>query len=108
MDFGILGPLAVWKDGRELGLGGVKQRSVLCVLLLRANEPVAVTTIVDELWGAEPPPTAVKAVQVHVFHLRKVLGEGALETSRRDMSFASSLPRSTRSGSSGWPSGADC
>ena len=44
--FGILGPLAVWKDGRELPLGGAKQRALLGVLLLRANEVVPTAKLV--------------------------------------------------------------
>ena len=39
--------------------------------------------LVDEVWGAQPPPTAVKTVQVYVSQLRKVLGEGVLETRGR-------------------------
>src|ERR1700730_7165193 len=80
MEFGVLGPLAVWEDGRELPLGGAKQRALLGVLLLRANEVVPTAKLVDELWGERPPSTAVKAVQVYVSQLRKALGEGVLET----------------------------
>ena len=80
MDFGILGPLAAWDGERELRLGGAKQRSVLAVLLLHANELVPTAKLVDELWGERPPPTAVKAVQIQVSQLRKLLGEGVLET----------------------------
>src|SRR5437867_8846538 len=80
MEFGILGPLAVWKDGEELPVGAPKQRAVLASLLLRANEVVPATTLVDELWGEQPPATAVKAVQVYVSRLRKLLGDGVLET----------------------------
>jgi DNA-binding SARP family transcriptional activator len=36
VEYGILGPLTVSLRGRELRLGGAKQRSVLAVLLLRA------------------------------------------------------------------------
>ena len=80
VEYGILGPLTVSRDGRELRLGGAKQRSVLAVLLLRANELVPTARLVDELWGERPPPTAVKAVQVQVSQLRKLLDAGALET----------------------------
>ena len=34
MEFRILGPLQVLAEGRELPLGGAKQRAVLAVLLL--------------------------------------------------------------------------
>jgi hypothetical protein len=47
MEFGLLGPLAVWKDGREVPIGAAKQRAALAVLLLRANEPVPKETLID-------------------------------------------------------------
>ena len=50
------------------------------MLLLRPNELVPTARIVDELWGEQPPATAVKTVQVFVSQLRKALGEGVLET----------------------------
>ncbi|HEY2220193.1 MAG TPA: BTAD domain-containing putative transcriptional regulator [Gaiellaceae bacterium] len=82
MEFGILGPLVVWNEGDELVLGGAKQRALLALLLLHANEPVPSTTLVDELWGERPPATAAKAVQVYVSQLRKALGDGVVETRR--------------------------
>ena len=80
MEYGILGPLAVWQDGRELQLGAAKQRALLAVLLLHAGETMPTERLVDELWGERPPATAVKAVQVQVSQLRKLLGEGVVET----------------------------
>jgi DNA-binding SARP family transcriptional activator/class 3 adenylate cyclase len=78
--YGILGSLTVWDGDLELSLGGPRQRALLAVLLLRANELVPTARLVDELWGERPPPTAVKTVQVYVSQLRKVLGEKAIET----------------------------
>ncbi len=80
MEFGILGPLAVWTDGSELALGAPKQRALLALLLLRRNELVPTATLVDLLWGERPPATAVKAVQVYVSQLRKALGDTTVET----------------------------
>jgi DNA-binding SARP family transcriptional activator len=84
MDFRILGPLEVVSehDG-PVALGGVKQRSLLAVLLLQANELVSSDRLIDRLWGATPPVTAAKSVQVYVSRLRKVLGEGRLATHGR-------------------------
>lgn len=39
--------------------------------------------LVDGLWGGSPPPTALKSLQVYVSQLRKVLGDGVLETRGR-------------------------
>ena len=73
MDFRLLGPLAVADRHRTLALGGVKQRSLLAVLLLHANEVVAADRLIEELWGESPPPTAGKALNVHVSQLRNPL-----------------------------------
>jgi YVTN family beta-propeller protein len=73
MEFRILGPLEVCSEGRQLSLGGAKQRAVLAVLLLRRNEVVSTDRLIDELWGDRPPATAAKTVQVYVSQLRKAL-----------------------------------
>src|SRR5574337_1067835 len=80
MEFRILGPLAVEDDGRVLKLGGAKQRGLLALLLLHANEPVARDRLIDELWGDRPPETVATAVQVHVSQLRKALGQDRIVT----------------------------
>jgi DNA-binding SARP family transcriptional activator len=74
MEFRLLGPLDVIEQGRSLALGGVKQRSLLAVLLLNANQLVSADRLIDELWGQTPPRTASKGVQVYVSRLRKELG----------------------------------
>jgi DNA-binding SARP family transcriptional activator len=81
MEFRLLGPLDVVEHGGSLALGGVKQRSLLAVLLLNANQLVSADRLIDELWGQTPPRTASKGVQVYVSRLRKELGgEGRLAT----------------------------
>jgi predicted ATPase/DNA-binding SARP family transcriptional activator len=81
MRFGILGPLEVADDqGRELALGGRKQRAVLAVLLLHAGEVISSERLIDEVWRERAPATAVKTVQVYVSNLRKALGDGVLVT----------------------------
>jgi len=59
-----------------LPLGGTKQRGVLALLLLRANEVVSIDRLIDELWGESPPDSAANIVQGYVSHLRKVLEPG--------------------------------
>src|SRR4051812_8099864 len=80
MEFRILGPLEVLEEGRPFALGGAKQRALLAVLLLRANEVVSRGRLIDELWGGEPPDTAHTALQVHVSQLRKLLGRDTIVT----------------------------
>jgi DNA-binding SARP family transcriptional activator len=73
VEFRILGPLEVVEHGRSLPLGGARQRTLLALLLTRANEVVSSDRLIDELWGATPPRTAANALQYHVSRLRKAL-----------------------------------
>lgn len=80
MDLRVLGPLEVVADDRVLALGGPKQRAVLAHLILQAERVVAADRLIDGLWGDEPPETARNTLQTYVYRLRKVLGEGRLES----------------------------
>jgi YVTN family beta-propeller protein len=71
--FRILGPLEAEADGQPFRLGGEKQRALLAMLLLNANEVVSRERLIEGLWGDRPPETAQTALQVHVSQLRKVL-----------------------------------
>jgi DNA-binding SARP family transcriptional activator len=80
MDFRLLGPLEVAEHDRSVMLGGGKQRALLAVLLLHANDVVSTEQLVDEVWGESPPATVAKSIHVYVSRLRKQLGEGRLVT----------------------------
>src|SRR5919197_919788 len=80
MDFRILGPLQVFDGDVEVSLGSPKERALLAVLLLHARTVVSRERLIDELWGESPPPTAAKALNVHVSQLRKALTRNARET----------------------------
>ena len=80
MDYRVLGPLEVRDGERSLALGGTKQRALLALLLLSANRVVSRERLIDELWGDDPPETAVTTVQVYVSRLRKVLPADVLVT----------------------------
>jgi len=56
-----------------------KVRSVLALLLLQANQVVHVDTIIEELWGPNPPRSAVTIVQTYIYHLRKVFAAEKLD-----------------------------
>src|SRR5215470_10920667 len=73
MEYRILGPLEVVEAGHPVALGTLKERLVLAVLLLHANEFVSRERLIDDLWGEAPPPTAQEAVYVYVSKLRKAL-----------------------------------
>jgi DNA-binding SARP family transcriptional activator len=80
MDFRVLGPLEVIDGGRALALGGVKQRSLLAILLQHPNAIVSTDHLLAELWGDTPPASADNSIHVYVSRLRKVLGPDRLIT----------------------------
>ena len=88
MEFRILGPLEVEEGGRQIPLGGEKQRALLALLLLSRGRPVSTDRLIDEVWSGEPPATAVKSVQVYVTRLRRALGDGRLITRGRGYELA--------------------
>src|SRR3990172_12181042 len=73
LELRILGPLEARAGERSLPLGGAKQRALLAILLLHANEVVSTDRLIDELWGESPPETAANTLQVYVSQLRKAL-----------------------------------
>jgi predicted ATPase/DNA-binding SARP family transcriptional activator len=75
-----LGAVEARAEDRPLTLGGPKQRALLALLLLRTGEVVSREALVDALWGAEPPRSAVQSLQVYVHGLRQALGGGRIET----------------------------
>src|SRR3954468_9453491 len=79
LEFGILGPLEVTVDGAPVAINGRRQRSLLTVLLLRANETVTKERLVDLLWGEQAPKAAVPALQNAIGQLRRALGDDVIE-----------------------------
>src|SRR5512141_3212589 len=73
LEFRILGPVEVVRDGRSLPLGGARQRALVVDLTLHANEVLSADRLIDDIWGEEPPETASHLLHVYVSRLRKTL-----------------------------------
>jgi DNA-binding SARP family transcriptional activator/ABC-type transport system substrate-binding protein/streptogramin lyase len=71
MEFRLLGPLEVLRDGVAVPLAGAKQRALLAILLLHANEVVARDTLLEELWPGRLD--AGHSLDVQVSRLRAAL-----------------------------------
>jgi DNA-binding SARP family transcriptional activator/basic membrane lipoprotein Med (substrate-binding protein (PBP1-ABC) superfamily) len=73
MEFRVLGPLEARADGRPIALGGGKQRAVLAVLLLNANEVISMERLIDEVWGDRSPPSASHSLEAYISRIRQLL-----------------------------------
>jgi DNA-binding SARP family transcriptional activator len=82
LDFRILGPIEVVNGDRRLSLGGPKQRALLAMLLLHANEVVSSDRLIDELWSGEGREDGIKALQVAISRLRRALEPGLATDAR--------------------------
>jgi DNA-binding SARP family transcriptional activator/DNA-binding XRE family transcriptional regulator len=69
----VLGPLALWIDGREVGLGSAMQRTLLGLLAVTTGTPLRRDEITEVLWGAAVPDGAAGLVHSHVSRLRRRL-----------------------------------
>src|SRR5262249_13155838 len=80
VELGVLGPLQVRKDGAPVIIPGAKPRAILTMLGLHNGSVVSADTLIELLWGDDPPRTAAKAVQTHIPALRRTLGDGVVVT----------------------------
>jgi DNA-binding SARP family transcriptional activator len=67
-----MGPLDLSSCGREIDLGGPRQRVVLAMLALNPNRVVPVELLIDAVWSSAPPTTARAQIQICVSSLRKI------------------------------------
>ena len=80
LEFRLLGPLEALLDGEPIPLGGARQRALVALLLLRANEVVSRDRLIEDLWRDQAPETATNALAALVTRLRRVLPADVLVT----------------------------
>ena len=73
----LLGPVRVAHAGREIAIGGRRQRGLLALLALRRGRPVSSERLADELWEGKPPAGSDTTLRSYVSRLRAALGESA-------------------------------
>ncbi|MGH3814655.1 MAG: BTAD domain-containing putative transcriptional regulator [Pseudonocardiaceae bacterium] len=73
MEFAILGPLEVMDQHGHIEVSSAKERLLLAVLVVHANEVISADRLIEALWGTEPPATAANTLQTYISHLRRAL-----------------------------------
>ena len=80
MQIAMLGPLEVRaEDGGVADVPGARLRGLLIALALRPGRVVPRASLIDWIWGEQPPADATNALQRLVSRLRKVLPSGVVE-----------------------------
>ncbi|MFD8499457.1 BTAD domain-containing putative transcriptional regulator [Amycolatopsis sp. NPDC059657] len=71
--FAVLGEIEIRFDGMPIAAGHARQRSVLAALLFDANRVVSADTLVDRVWGEQPPHRARGTLSSYLTRLRQAL-----------------------------------
>ena len=98
MEFRLLGEVQVFAAGRILDVGTPRQQAVLAALAVDAGRPVPIETLVDRVWGDEPPAEARNVLYSHLSRIRQLfkqatdLGDGtAVRLERRHAGYVLSI-----------------
>jgi DNA-binding SARP family transcriptional activator/WD40 repeat protein len=73
LEYRVLGPLEVRRDGYPLTIGGPRQRALLAALLIHANEMISAPRLMEELFGAHAATARENRIQVGISRLRRAL-----------------------------------
>lgn len=76
MEFGILGPLEVATGDGPVRLDAPKQRALLAVLIIHANEVVSSDRLLDLAWGESDSDGQLGKLRFQISKLRGVLEPG--------------------------------
>jgi SARP family transcriptional regulator, regulator of embCAB operon len=79
VQFGVLGPLQMSIGGALVPLGTPKQRAVLAVLVVNANRPVDIDTLIGAAWNQRPPPGARATLHAYISNLRRLMSSAGID-----------------------------
>jgi predicted ATPase/DNA-binding SARP family transcriptional activator len=88
MNLLVLGPLQVQEGGTPVAVRRGRPRRLLLNLVVAQGSPVSWETLVDHLWGDEPPVNSDNALQILVSYLRKTLRPTGIEIKHSSNGYA--------------------
>jgi DNA-binding SARP family transcriptional activator/Tfp pilus assembly protein PilF len=73
MEFRLLGEMQLRVAGRLLDAGTPRQQAVLAALAVDAGRPIPIETLIDRVWGDNPPTEARNVLYSHLSRIRQML-----------------------------------
>lgn len=70
----VLGPLSAEVNGGSIVPTAAKPRQILSLMALYPGRVMPVPTLMEEIWGTEPPTSALTTLQTYILQLRRRLG----------------------------------
>jgi DNA-binding SARP family transcriptional activator len=93
MDFRLLGPVEFWTGCERVDLGTSKQRCVLAALLLNVGRALTPETLIDRVWGDDPPTQVRSALYSYISRSRRILRPSGIRISQRSGGYALDVAR---------------
>ncbi|RDI66437.1 BTAD domain-containing putative transcriptional regulator [Nocardia pseudobrasiliensis] len=76
---GLLGEVAVRRDGELAPLPGARARLLVAALAAHPGRSRSAQSLIDDVWGEQPPRAPMNALHTQVSRLRSALPDGTLE-----------------------------
>jgi DNA-binding SARP family transcriptional activator/tetratricopeptide (TPR) repeat protein len=86
----LLGPIEAADESAALRVPGLRCKTLLTLLALQPGTMISTDRLVDEIWGAMPPPTATNSLANAVMRVRKVVGPDRIMTGQGSYGLAES------------------
>jgi len=83
----VLGPIEMSRAGELIPLGAAKQRAVLAVLAMEAGRCVGVDSLIDRVWGTDPPDRPRASLHAYTSRLRGALAQAGHDAGRSALKF---------------------
>jgi DNA-binding SARP family transcriptional activator/tetratricopeptide (TPR) repeat protein len=77
MEFRLFGEIDLQAAGQGLDVGTPRQQAVLAALAVDVGRPVSVETLIDRVWGDDPPVEARNVLYSHLSRIRRLLGQAS-------------------------------
>jgi WD40 repeat protein/DNA-binding SARP family transcriptional activator len=74
IDLHALGSVAVTSAGRDVAIGGARQRRLLAMLLIHRDSVVSSDRLIDAVFAGEPTRAAATTLRSYVARIRRVIG----------------------------------
>jgi SARP family transcriptional regulator, regulator of embCAB operon len=84
MELKVLGPLEAHEGSLDLTPSAAKPRQVLALMATQVGKVVGVPALIEELWGSNPPRSALTTLQTYVMQLRRAIESTVAEQTGRD------------------------
>ncbi|WP_326771186.1 AfsR/SARP family transcriptional regulator (plasmid) [Streptomyces sp. NBC_01591] len=85
LTFKLLGPLEILNGAHHCTPTAPRTLRTLALLVVRIHYVVPLSTIVEELWGDQPPRTASTTAQTYIYQLRRIVDEQGLPVSGKEL-----------------------